>query len=235
MSKSCRTNTAQYDRWSTSIDRYRQQGYADWFRMFKWSWYVTLTFDREVGPVQARALLERYLRDLEVWSRDTLSCLIVMEQKNYSGLGMPAGRVHFHMLVATSADLTVELFEKYWNRLPYGGKRTTNRDRPAAGLSCSDGRGTKKESTSHVQPYDPASSATYYLFKTLHESPDNWELRRPELMSPTRPASWHTSARTRRSIRRQEARGREARRRDHSREVEVWEFDLEAKRGVKVF
>jgi hypothetical protein len=123
------------------------------------------------------------------------------------------------LLVATTADLTVEDFEDYWNRLPYGGKRTTNRERPAESLPCSDGRGTKKESTSHVQPYDPAISATYYLFKTLHESPDNWELRRPELMSPTRPASWHRSARTRRSIRRQEARDREGRRRDHTRRI----------------
>jgi hypothetical protein len=139
---------------------------------------LRITFDREVGSKEARVLLERYLRDLEVLGRATLTCLIVMEQKHYSGLGMPAGRVHFHLLVATTADLTVEDFEDYWNRLPYGGKRTTNRERPAESLPCSDGRGTKKESTSHVQPYDPAISATYYLFKTLHESPDNWELRR---------------------------------------------------------
>jgi hypothetical protein len=212
MSKSYGTNAAQDDRCATSVDRNRQQGYADWYRKFKWSWYVTLTFDREVGPGQARALVERYLRDLEVWSRDTLSCLIVMEQKHYSGLGMPAGRIHFHMLVATTAALTVEIFEGYWNRLPYGGKRTANRKQPD-GMSCRDGRTLGKESTSHVQPYDPAISATYYLFKTLHDSPDNWELRRPELMSPTRPASWHTSARTRRSIRLQKARAHDARRR----------------------
>src|SRR5260370_18075732 len=146
MSKSCRTNTAQYDRWATSIDRYHQQQYANWFRKFNWSWYVTLTFDRELGLAEARALLERYLRELEVRSADTLSCLIVMEQKHYPGLGMPAGRVHFHMLVATKAELTAEVFKDYWERLPYGGNRTK-----------------KQGPSAHVLPSDPPLIATYTL------------------------------------------------------------------------
>ena len=165
---------------------------------FRWSWWVTLTFDREVGSLEASALLERFLRELEVRSADTLSCLIVKEQKHYSGLGKPAGTIHFHLLVSSTADLSVEVFKEYWERPPYGGERTSG---PSA----------------HVQRYDQSRSPTYCIFKTLRESPDNWELRRPEIMSPTRPASWHTSAGTRRSIRHQEARDREARRCGRSR------------------
>jgi hypothetical protein len=191
MSNLRRANAVNYHRGATSVDRCRQQGYASWFRDFDWTWSLTLTFDRHVGLLQAGALLECYLRELEVRSGDTLSCLIVMEQKHYSGLGMPAGRVHFHLLIATTAELTAEIFEDYWERLPYGGDRSRDHSPSARAL-----------------PYDAAISATYYLFKTLHESPDNWSLRRLALMSPTRPKSWHTSAGTRRSIRRHEARGR---------------------------
>ena len=186
LSKSYR-NTVHSDRWPTSVDRYTQQQYADWFRTFRWSWWLTLTFDREVGSLQATALLERYLRELEVRSAAPLSCLIGQEQKHYSGLGKPAGTIHFHVLVSSTADLSVEVFKQYWERLPYGGERTSG---PSA----------------HVERYDQGRSPAYYIFKTLHESPDGWELRRPEIMSPVRPASWHTSARTRRSIRRQEKR-----------------------------
>ena len=73
--------------------------------------------------MQARALLERFLRELEIRSANTLTCLIVREEK-CSGLGMPAGSLHYHLLVATSANLTVEVFQDYWNRLPYGGAHT---------------------------------------------------------------------------------------------------------------
>ena len=200
MSKTRSTKIAQCDRWATSVVRYHQQQCADWFREFKWSWYLTLTFDREVGSMQASALLELYLRDLEIRGRDTLSCLIVKEQKHYSGFGKPAGRVHFHLLVSTTADLTANVFENYWQRPQYGGAWT-------AGPSAL------------ALPYDPAISATYYLFKTLYESPDNWELRREKLVSPTRPSSWHTSAEIRSAIRRQKARSRDARRRDAVRKL----------------
>jgi hypothetical protein len=198
MSKSCNMKITQYDRWATSVDRYHQQQCADWFREFKWSWDLTLTLDREVGSMQSSDFLERYFRDLEILSRDTLSCLIVKEQKHYSGLGKPAGRVHFHVLVSTTADLTAKDFVDHWEKPQYGGERTSG---PSA----------------LVRPYDAAISATYYLFKTLYESPDNWELRREKLVSPTRPSSWHTSAEIRSAIRRQKARSREARRRDYSR------------------
>lgn len=191
MTKSCRS-AANIDRLPTSVDRYAQQQYADWFRTFRWSWWVTLTFDREVSSQEANALLKRYLRELEVRSADTLSCLIVEERKHYSGLGKPAGRIHFHLLMAAAADLTAEVLQEYWERMPYGGERTTG---PCA----------------HVQAYDHSLSPAYYLFKAMHASADGWELWRPELISPARPASWHTSAKARKSIRRKEARDHKAR------------------------
>jgi hypothetical protein len=194
MAKSCCIRISQYGRWESSVDRYHQQQYADWFRKINWTWYLTLTFDREVSSMSASALLESYLRDLEAWLRSTLSCLIVKEQKNYSGLGQPAGRIHFHLLVSTTANLTAKVLEVHWQTQKYGGAWT-------AGDSA------------QALPYDPATSATYYLFKTLYESPDNWELRREHLLSPIRPASWHTSAEIRNSIRRKEIRAREARQR----------------------
>jgi hypothetical protein len=188
MSKSWGRDAIGENRCATSVDRSLQQGYADWFKQFSWSWYITLTFDRDVGSMQASDLVERYLRELEVRSADMLTCLIVKETKHYSGLGMPAGRVHFHMLVATAAPaLTAEVFRSAWERKCYGGRGTNG---PSA----------------EVRLYDQAISATYYLMKTLHEFPDNWELRRGGFRSPVRPASWHRSARARRTIRRQQAR-----------------------------
>jgi hypothetical protein len=104
-----------------------------------------------MGSTEARALVKWYLRELEVRSADTLSCLIVMEQKHHSGLEMPAGRVHFHMLVATTAELSAEVFKDYWERLPYGGDRTR-----------------KQGPSAHVLPYDPAISGTYYPTSQIH-------------------------------------------------------------------
>ena len=189
MSKSCRMNIADSDRWPTSVDHFHQQQYADWFQMFDWGWYATFTFDRPVEspvrPAQARVLLEQYLRELEASIKDSISCLILMEQK-ISGLGTPAGDPHFHLLLGKSVGLTDKKLSDTWQKWPYGGNR------------CS-----KKSPSADVRPYDPGISATYYLFKTLHESPDNWSLRRPELISPTKPSSTASSSRLRRSLKRQ--------------------------------
>jgi hypothetical protein len=104
-----------------------------------------------MGSTEAKALVKWYLRELEVRSADTLSCLIVMEQKHHSGLEMAACRVHFHMLVATTAELSAEVFKDYWERLPYGGDRTR-----------------KQGPSAHVLPYDPAISGTYYPTSQIH-------------------------------------------------------------------
>jgi hypothetical protein len=65
-----------YERCNTPIALELRQGYADWFRRFKWSFYVTLTFSREKQKNHADLLLEQCLCEVEQLIRAPLSCLI---------------------------------------------------------------------------------------------------------------------------------------------------------------
>jgi excisionase family DNA binding protein len=112
-----KSHQQQPDRFDSGPDRrhiHQQQEYATWFRgQFRWNWYITLTFSREVSSEQATVLLNEYLRGIEELTRAHLSCLIAKEQ-TYSGLGKPTGRVHFHQLVSGATALTEELLRDCW-------------------------------------------------------------------------------------------------------------------------
>lgn len=183
MASSKRSREMWYDRWPTAVDRSNQQEYAAWFRTFRWSHYITLTFSRDVSSRQADELLEEYLSELEAHIRAPLSCLIAQE-RTYSGLGMPPGRVHFHLLVGCAKSVPKEVFSNLWEQPRYGGNRV-------------------KGKSAQVLEYDPVISASYYLFKALHDSSWDWRPRRLEMVSRTKPKSYGTSSRTRRSLRRQ--------------------------------
>jgi hypothetical protein len=74
-------------------------GAASWSgRTVESDWYVTLTFDLEIGVEQAWGLLREYLDLLEARFRCPLPALMVLEHKP-SGLGKPGGGHHFHIVV----------------------------------------------------------------------------------------------------------------------------------------
>jgi hypothetical protein len=183
MARSRRIKETVYDHCSTVVDRHHQQVRGEWFRTFKWDWFLTLTFSRDLSNESASRLLEEYLSALEAHVRAPLSCLIAREQK-HSGLGMPAERVHFHLLVGCGKVLPKAVFSDFWEQPRYGGTRVTGE--PAMAL-----------------PYDPAQNASFYLFKQLSNPRFEWSIRRLELVSPIKPGSCATSSRARRSLRRQ--------------------------------
>lgn len=177
---------ADYDRLPNRDDIHKQQQYGSWLRPFRWSLYVTLTFSYDVSSGSAQARLESYLQEIELKVRAPLSCLIAMESK-YSGLGMPGGRLHFHLLVGCARPIDKRLMENLWNESRYGGNRVSRQ----AAL---------------ILPYDERICASYYLLKTLHDRSWDWKERNLDLISPTCAVSCATSKRARRRIRRNQER-----------------------------
>ena len=122
-----------YERCTTPIALELRQGYADWFRTFDWSLYVTLIFSRDRTRTLADLLVEQYLREVEKSIRAPLSCLIAPEEK-YSGLGMPAGRAHFHLLVGSGVTLNSRTFVDIWQQPNYGGTWVSKHKAPGEKL-----------------------------------------------------------------------------------------------------
>jgi hypothetical protein len=189
-----------YERCSTPVALERRQAYADWFRTFNWSWYITLTFSRDRTRNHADVLLEQFLSEVEGLIHAPLSCLIAPEEKQ-SGLGKEAGRGHFHLLVGCGLVLTPGAFVNIWRQPNYGGtwvgKRKTAGQKLEAGESA------------YVVPYDASIDASFYLFKTMGSSDWDWSLRRGHLISPDPPASAAHSTQMRRLLARQAARSNE--------------------------
>ncbi len=177
---------APYDRLPIHRDIYHQQNHADWWRQFPWDFYVTLTFSKDRSADRATALLEEYLNEIEALVKAPLSCLISMEKK-YSGLGMPAGRVHFHLLIACARPLDPKRLEDPWTQPRYGGTWVSRK-------------------SAFIVPYDAAIDASFYMFKSLSDPAWDWNSRNLDLISPARPASCATSKRARRRLRRNQKR-----------------------------
>ena len=103
---------------------------------------------------RASALLEDYLNEIEALVKAPLSCLISME-KHYSGLGMPAGRVHFHMLIGCARTLDPKRMDEIWSEPRYGGTWV-------------------KGKSALILPYDAAIDASFYMFKSLNDPAWDW-------------------------------------------------------------
>jgi hypothetical protein len=125
--------------------------------------------------------LNEYLNKLEAIHRDSLSCLIAQEQKTLSGSGKPAGRVHFHLLMACAINLTATSISDLWQLAEFGGSRTSG-----AGAD--------------VRPYDPNRGAVNYVLKFSKDPAWDWDFRNLELLSPLTPVSAAISSRMRRKL-----------------------------------
>jgi hypothetical protein len=167
------------------IERRRNQ--AEWVRIWNWTWWVTLTFSRDVGRDEANAILDDFLNQLEAAFHDSLTCMIAQEQKTYSGSGKPAGRVHFHLLIGSAVNLPALAIVNWWQLTKFGGSRTSG-----AGAD--------------VKVYDSNRGAVNYLLK--FQADPTWDLRyrNLELLSPSMPASAATCSRMRRNLQRCEER-----------------------------
>lgn len=160
---------------------------ADWLRPWPWDWWMTLTFSAHIQPERASFLLKCYLRELEETHGDQVSCLIGREQKTWSGCGSPAGRVHFHLLLASPFHLTEAALKDLWSLPKYGGTRTS-------GASAA------------VWPYNPGGGAIDYLIESSKDPAwdhDEWKL---ELLSPVTARGAHGTSRSRRKDRRRQER-----------------------------
>jgi hypothetical protein len=156
---------------------------AEWVRTWDWKYWVTLTFSRDVGRDEANALLNDFLNELEAALHDSLTCMIAQEQNTLSGSGKPAGRVHFHLLIASAVKLTPSAIVNWWQLPKFGGSRT-------AGAGAD------------VRPYDPHRGGASYLLKFQKDPAWDVRYRNLELLCPDAPESAATSSRMKRKLRR---------------------------------
>lgn len=179
---------AFYDSLPTAADRRIHQENAEFYRnAFTWTWYITLTFSESLSAGAAWQRLEDYLRLIEETHRTPLSCMIAQENK-YSGLGIPTGRIHFHLLVFCPTNtVSLEMLTDTWKSARFGGDRT-------------------KGASADVRHYLPDGSAAYYLLKNLHHPSFDLKLRTIEGASKRRSVSFATSNESRRRWRRQQER-----------------------------
>ena len=175
-----------------------QQRYARWFRDLPWSWYVTATFDREVTRERATTLFRTYIDVIERDRRCSLSALVALESMHWSGLASPGSGYHFHLLLRTPEGISAQDLKERWEAAPLGGTRCRREAlQPCRCGNCDGG-------TMRVCHYDPCGNAAAYLFKGIHEHPDDWFLHREYLLG-IRPVSCNYSTSLRRSVRRGEA------------------------------
>jgi hypothetical protein len=175
-----------YDGLPTRADLERRQQYADFVDKHTWDLYATLTFQYDHSPEVARARLDRFLREIEERVRSPLSCIIAPEQ-TYSGLGMPAGRIHFHLLLRCVKTLDIDVLELTWEQRRYGGTHV-------------------KGKSADVRPINPAMSPASYLFKQLHNPSWDWGFRHLELAGGPKPAGCHVPSKLKRKLNRDAAR-----------------------------
>lgn len=160
-----------------------KQQHGEWFRTFNWRWFATFTFSTHRSPAEASALLASYFEEVEREVHAPLSCLIAPEYEKFSGVGKPSVRIHFHTLIACTGLLQADRLRDLWQQKRFGGDQT-------------------KGPSAYIVPYDPKQDAASYCFKQLPDPSWDWSCRHLELVCPQRPESYHTSARTRRTLRR---------------------------------
>lgn len=188
-----------YDRLPSASDLQVRSDFAGWLKTLPWQLYTTLTFAYERSNASADRVLREYLNYVEKSMHAPVSCFIGKEcdpanKKRWSGCGMPASPVHFHLLMGSAVPLDSGHIRKTWHR--YGGRG-------------------KYQDSADVRPYDPeyelhhaaaSINAADYVTKYMVHPEWHWREHRLELMVPDRPESYKTSARMRRLITRNEER-----------------------------
>ena len=125
-------------------------------RPLSWTWFVALTFGRDVSAAQAGDVLVAYIREASRLLRVPFAYAGSLDYKQ-SGCGRPTIREHIHILLYCSKqDAQQEDFLKdLWQQPQFGGHRT---------------KGTGAD----IRPYDATAAGSFYVIK--HIDDPNWEL-----------------------------------------------------------
>jgi hypothetical protein len=176
-----------YDRWPTAAQDRMIAIYGEWLRGFAWKWFITLTFSYDKSSAQADAVLADFIDTLERRIGAPVSYVCGKELKRVSGSGMPAGRVHFHLVMGCAGSLSDATISDLWTMPAFGGDRT-------------------KGSSAEVWSYDPAQRGAQYCIKYDTDPVWDWNEHNLELMSHDRPQSYATNSKMRKKWRRNQER-----------------------------
>lgn len=171
-----------YDRehWPYQADRRLIDQYARFFHSVPWQLFVTLTFAWSVSDAQALKVFQTFIGSLE---KATFSPIAYVrgDEKRFSGCGKPAAPLHYHLVMASAAQLPPSLLSNVWMQL--AGRRSE-------GVSA------------YVQPYDPALPGVNYILKRFLLPDGDWNPRNLDLYL----SSQTINKRARRRMRRQQER-----------------------------
>jgi hypothetical protein len=151
-----RTRWYDRSRWPYGVDGGTAQHYADWLRPIPWAVFGTFTFAWEVSDPQADRIFVEFINRLEQLLGCDV-CYVRGDEKRLSGCGKPASGRHFHVVMASVAQLDCRIIADLWTSM--AGHRE-------------GGAGA------HVEPYDSHLDSIAYAWKFIHEIDGDWNFRK---------------------------------------------------------
>jgi hypothetical protein len=170
------------EHWPYMVDRERVEAYAHWLKQVRWRLFGTFTFAWRVSDQQADKTFAEFINRLERHLKCDIG-YVRGDEKRFSGCGKPACARHYHVLLATAAQVSPGLVEAIW--MSMAGNRSDN-----AGAV--------------VKPYNPKLNGVSYVLKLITQPEGNWESRKLHLFHPSVSVGSVTS-RMRRHLRRHPA------------------------------
>jgi hypothetical protein len=143
--------TMWYDRIPTAQDKATQADYAAWLETLPLQIYVTLTFAHRVSQPQGTATFKEFINRLERHYRVPIGWVRCEEVIGWSGCGLAATELHYHVLLCSSARLDPTVIESVWHAL---GHFKDNAD---------------------ARVYEETGNAAAYCMKFLHQPGQQWD------------------------------------------------------------
>jgi len=141
-----------YDRIPTAAEKATQRAYAAWLQQLPLQIYLTLTFAHRVSQMQGVAIFDEFINRLERYYRAPIGWIRCEAVTNWSGCGLAAVPLHFHILLCSAAKLDLAMIEDVWHSL---GHFRVNAE---------------------ARVYDAAGNAAVYCMKFLHEPGLKWDI-----------------------------------------------------------
>lgn len=139
-----------------------REGYKEFWSLYQWDLWVTLTFAHDLGRDTAWRISDELFDGLEKEFRRPISRFVVMEAATHSGCGKPGGRNHFHLVMSCGVPISPNRVEDLWQGLIFQAERVSG-------------------GAAHVKPYDGARGALSYLAKFFNRTDCEWRERHLDL------------------------------------------------------
>ncbi len=131
--------------------------YVRWLRNVRWQFFATFTFAYRVSELHANGIFDGFIDRIE---RSVRSPVIYVRgtERRFSGCGMPGNQTHFHLVLASDANISRAWIAAVWEGM--AGQR-------------SHGAGAD------VRAYDARLDGISYVLKFINEGQARLEISEP--------------------------------------------------------